>query len=53
MEALSKLAPSQAKIVDLRYFGGLSEEETNQVLKIAKFITKRNEASRIADRRLE
>ena len=35
LEALSKLAPRQAKIVELRYFGGLSEEETAEVLKIS------------------
>lgn len=35
LEALSKIAPRQAKIVELRYFGGLSEEETAEVLKIS------------------
>src|SRR5262250_1351107 len=34
LEAFSKLAPRQAKVVELRYFGGLSEEETAEVLKI-------------------
>jgi len=29
------LAPRQAKVVELRYFGGLSEEETAEVLKIS------------------
>ena len=32
LEAFSKLAPRQAKVVELRYFGGLSEEETAEVL---------------------
>ena len=31
--ALAKLAPRQARVVELRYFGGLSEEETAGVLK--------------------
>jgi RNA polymerase sigma factor (TIGR02999 family) len=35
LEALSKLASRQAKVVELRYFGGLSEEETAEVLKIS------------------
>src|SRR6202011_5931931 len=28
LETFSKLAPRQGKVVELRYFGGLSEEET-------------------------
>jgi RNA polymerase sigma factor (TIGR02999 family) len=32
-EALSEVAPRQAKVVELRYFGGLSEEETAEVMK--------------------
>jgi RNA polymerase sigma factor (TIGR02999 family) len=35
LEAFSKLAPRQAKVVELRYFGGLSEEQTARVLKIS------------------
>ena len=35
LDALSEIAPRQAKIVELRYFGGLSEEETAEVLKIS------------------
>ena len=31
-EALAALAPRQAKVVELRYFGGLSEEEAAGVL---------------------
>jgi RNA polymerase sigma factor (TIGR02999 family) len=34
LEAFSKMAPRQAKIVELRYFGGLTEEEIVEVLKI-------------------
>jgi RNA polymerase sigma factor (TIGR02999 family) len=33
LEELAKLAPRQAKVVELRYFGGLSEEEVAEVLK--------------------
>jgi RNA polymerase sigma factor (TIGR02999 family) len=35
LEAFSKVAPRQAKVVELRYFGGLSEEEIVEVLKIS------------------
>jgi RNA polymerase sigma factor (TIGR02999 family) len=35
LEAFSKLAPRQAKVVELRYFGGLSEKETAEALKIS------------------
>jgi RNA polymerase sigma factor (TIGR02999 family) len=35
LEAFTKLAPRQAKVVELRYFGGLSEEETAEVLRIS------------------
>jgi RNA polymerase sigma factor (TIGR02999 family) len=33
LEALAKVAPRQAKVVELRYFGGMSEEETAEVMK--------------------
>ena len=33
LEALSQVAPRQAKVVELRYFGGMSEEETAEVMK--------------------
>ena len=33
MEALAKVAPRQAKVVELRYFGGMTEQETAEVLK--------------------
>src|SRR5262249_14434507 len=32
LDALERLAPRQAKVVELRYFGGLSEEETAHVM---------------------
>jgi RNA polymerase sigma factor (TIGR02999 family) len=44
-EALKRLAkrdPRQARIVDLRYFGGLSEEETAEVLGISVRTVKRD-----------
>ena len=33
LEALSQIAPRQAKVVELRYFGGMTEQETAEVLK--------------------
>src|SRR5436305_561387 len=33
LTAFAQIAPRQAKVVELRYFGGLSEEETAEVLK--------------------
>jgi RNA polymerase sigma factor (TIGR02999 family) len=33
LEALSQVAPRQAKVVELRYFGGMSEEETAEAMK--------------------
>ena len=33
LTALSQIAPRQAKVVELRYFGGMSEDETAEVLK--------------------
>lgn len=38
---LEKLDPDQAKIVELRYFGGLTIEETAEVLKISTATVKR------------
>jgi RNA polymerase sigma factor (TIGR02999 family) len=35
LEVFSKLAPRQAKVLELRYFGGLSEEETAKTLNIS------------------
>ena len=42
LEAFSKLAPRQAKVVELRYFGGLSEEDTAQTLKISPRTVRRD-----------
>jgi RNA polymerase sigma factor (TIGR02999 family) len=33
LEEFAKLAPRQAKVVELRYFGGLSEQEIAEVMK--------------------
>ena len=33
LTAFARIAPRQAKVVELRYFGGMSEEETAEVLK--------------------
>ena len=35
LTAFSQVAPRQAKVVELRYFGGLTEEEIEAVLKIS------------------
>ena len=35
LTAFSRVAPRQAKVVELRYFGGLSEEEIVATLKIS------------------
>jgi RNA polymerase sigma factor (TIGR02999 family) len=42
LEAFSKMAPRQAKVVELRYFGGLSEEEIAEVLKISPRTVRRD-----------
>jgi RNA polymerase sigma factor (TIGR02999 family) len=42
LEAFAKLAPRQAKVVELRYFGGLSEEETADVLKASPRTVRRD-----------
>ena len=42
LEALSRVAPRQAKLVELRYFGGLSEEEIVEVLKISPRTVRRD-----------
>jgi RNA polymerase sigma factor (TIGR02999 family) len=44
-EALSRLAewgPRQSRVVELRFFGGLSEEETGEVLEISTRTVKRD-----------
>jgi RNA polymerase sigma factor (TIGR02999 family) len=42
LEAFSMVAPRQAKLVELRYFGGLSEEEIAEVLKISPRTVRRD-----------
>ena len=42
LEAFSKLAPRQAKVVELRYFSGLNEEEIAEVLKITSRTVRRD-----------
>jgi len=42
LEAFSKVAPRYAKVVELRYFGGLSEEEIAEVLKISPRTVRRD-----------
>lgn len=42
LEALEAIAPDQAKIVDLRYFVGLSIEETAAVLEVSPSTVKRH-----------
>lgn len=41
LQALEKIDPRQAKIVELRFFGGLSIEETAYVLKVSETTVKR------------
>jgi len=42
LEAFTRVAPRQAKVVELRYFGGLSEEEIVQVLEISPRTVRRD-----------
>ena len=35
LESFAKVAPRQAQVVELRYFGGLSVEETMEVMNIS------------------
>jgi RNA polymerase sigma factor (TIGR02999 family) len=42
LTAFSRVAPRQAKVVELRYFGGLSEEEIVAVLKISSRTVRRD-----------
>jgi RNA polymerase sigma factor (TIGR02999 family) len=42
LTAFSKLAPRQAKVVELRYFGGLTEEEIVEALKISPRTVRRD-----------
>ena len=41
LEQLTELDPQQGKVVELRYFGGLSIEETAEVLGISPATVKR------------
>ena len=42
MNELAQMDPVKAKIVELRYFGGLSVEETAEVLGVAAITVKRH-----------
>jgi RNA polymerase sigma factor (sigma-70 family) len=42
LTAFSSVAPRQAKIVELRYFGGLTEEEIVAVMKISPRTVRRD-----------
>jgi RNA polymerase sigma factor (TIGR02999 family) len=42
LEAFTRVAPRQAKVVELRYVGGLSEEEIVQVLEISPRTVRRD-----------
>lgn len=42
LTAFSQVAPRQAKVVELRYFGGLTEEEIVAVLKISQRTVRRD-----------
>ena len=42
LHELAKLDPQQSRIVELRFFGGLSIEETSQVLGISPATVKRH-----------
>jgi RNA polymerase sigma factor (TIGR02999 family) len=42
LDSLEKIAPEKAKVVELRYFGGLSVEETAAFLGVAPATVKRH-----------
>lgn len=42
LDCLADLAPRQSRVVELRYFGGLSLEETAEVLKVSRETVKRD-----------
>jgi RNA polymerase sigma factor (TIGR02999 family) len=42
LERLAKLAERKARVVELRYFGGLSVEETAEVLKVSAITVMRD-----------
>ena len=45
LQHLEKLNPRQSRVVELRYFGGLSVEETAKVLKVSAITVKRDWAT--------
>ncbi len=45
LTALSKLDPRKARVVELRFFGGLSVEETAEVLKVSPVTVRRDWSS--------
>jgi RNA polymerase sigma factor (TIGR02999 family) len=42
LQAFSQVAPRQAKVVELRYFGGLNEEEIGEILKTSSRTVRRD-----------
>jgi RNA polymerase sigma factor (sigma-70 family) len=42
LEALAKLDPRKSRVVELRYFGGLSLEETANVLEVSLMTVRRD-----------
>jgi DNA-directed RNA polymerase specialized sigma24 family protein len=42
LEEFAKVAPRQAKVVELRYFGGLSEQKIVEVLKTSPRTVRRD-----------
>ena len=42
LQAFSQIAPRQAKVVELRYFGGLSEEQIAEVMKVSPRTVRRD-----------
>jgi len=42
LEAFARIAPRQARVVELRYFGGLQEEEIVEILKISPRTVRRD-----------
>ena len=42
LQALAKLSPRQSQVVELRFFGGLSLEETAEVLKVSEGTVRRD-----------
>jgi RNA polymerase sigma factor (sigma-70 family) len=42
LDAFAQISPRQAKVVELRYFGGLSEEEIVEVLKVSSRTVRRD-----------